>query len=121
MSAAIFFCSSGEDDRANASRSDSILAFSAQPNQPPLVPLPPTDTLATGFETSAPDQLVKNIFQPPSFGDFWLARRATTVCQSVACRSTLKPASRNSCAATTGCAFRVTTSPGAMITIGVPS
>ena len=77
--------------------------------------------LAIGFTTSAPTQLVKNMFQPPSFGGFWLARRATTVCQSVACRSTLKPASRSYWAATIGCAFSVTTSPGAMITIGVPS
>ena len=58
-----------------------------------------------GFTTSAMTKLVKNKFQPPSFGDFWLARRETTVCQSVACRSTLKPASRSNCAATIGCAL----------------
>src|SRR5216684_2879626 len=102
MSAAIFFCSSGEDERANASFNCSILAFSAQPNQPPFLPLPPIEKLAIGFTTSAPTQLVKNMFQPPSFGGFWLARRATTVCQSVACTSTLKPASRSACAATIG-------------------
>ena len=61
------------------------------------------------------------MFQPPSFTGFWLVRRLTTVSQSVACTSTLKPASRSNCAATIGCAFNDTTSPGAMITIGVPS
>src|SRR6202046_894778 len=120
MSAAIFFCSSGADERANASRIDSILASSGQPNQPPPLPLPLIETLTTGFTTSAPTQLVKNIFQPPSFGGFWLARRCTTVCQSVACTSTLKPASRNNCAATIGWALNDTTSPGAITNTGVP-
>src|SRR5450755_816702 len=95
MSAAIFFCSSGDNERAKASLSCSILASSAQPNQPPFLPLPPMETLAMGFAASALVKLVKNIFQPPSFGGFWLARRETTVCQSVACRSTLKPAWRS--------------------------
>ena len=121
MSAAIFFCSSGVAARAKASFSCSILGSSAQPNQPPFLPLPPIAKLTIGLITSAPAQLVKNMFQPPSLTGFWLARRLTTVPQSVACRSTLKPAVRNACAATTGCAFSVTTSPGAMITIGVPS
>jgi hypothetical protein len=53
------------------------------------------------------------MFQPPSFGGFWLVRRVTTVCQSVACTSTLKPASRNNCAAAIGCVFSVTTSGAA--------
>ncbi len=74
-----------------------------------------------GLRTSAPTQLVKNMLQPPSLMGFWLARRVTTVCQSVACTSTLKPALRSNCAATIGCAFNVVTSVGAMITTGVPS
>src|ERR1700690_2990873 len=121
MSAAIFFCSSGEEERAKASRIASILASSGQPNQPPTLPLPLIETLTTGFTTSAPTQKVKNIFQPPSFGGFWLARRCTTVCQSVACKSTLKPASRNNCAATIGGGFSTLTSPGAISTTRVPA
>src|SRR5258708_12469838 len=92
MSAAIFFWSSGVDARAKASRSPSILAFSDQPNQPPLVPLPPIDTLTTGLITSAATQLVKNMFQPPSLIGFWLVRRLTTVAQSAACPSPSQPA-----------------------------
>ena len=61
-----------------------MVGSSGQPNQPPFLPLPLVETLATGFMMSGPAQLVKNMFQPPSFGDFWLARRVTTVCQSVA-------------------------------------
>src|ERR1700733_9438254 len=104
MSAAIFFCSSGEDERAKASFIASILASSDQPNQPPFLPLPPTEKLAIGLTTSAPAQLVKNMFQPPSLIGFWLVRREMMVLQSVACTSTLKPASRNCCATTIGCA-----------------
>src|SRR6266478_3218386 len=121
MSAAVFFCSCGDDERAKASFLCSILASSAQQNQPPFLPRPPIEKLTMGLTTSAPTQLVKNMFQPPSFGGFWLAQRATTVCQLVACTSTLKPASRSNCADTIGCALSVTTSPGAMITTGVPS
>src|SRR6201990_2564533 len=101
MSAAIFFCSSGDELREKASRSCSILASPAQPNQPPLVPRPPTETLAIGFATSAPTQLVKNMFQPPSFGGFWLARRATNGFQSVGWRTALEAAVRTSAAAPT--------------------
>src|ERR1700761_7897468 len=98
----------------------SSLASSAQPNQPPVLPRPLVDALTTGFSTSAPTQLVKNIFQPPSLVGFWLARGEATVCQSVDCKSTLKPASRRACATTIGCAFNLTTSPGAITTTGVP-
>src|SRR5258708_38528110 len=99
MSAAIFFCSSGDKARENASRSASILGSSGQPNQPPLLPLPLVGKLAIGFTGSALTKLVKNMFQPPYFGGFWLARRGTTVCQSAARTSTLKPAQLNGCAA----------------------
>src|ERR1700751_2973932 len=75
MSTASFFCSSGEEDRANMSLSCSILASSAQPNQPPFLPRPPIEKLTTGFITSAATQLVKNMFQPPSLTGFWLVRR----------------------------------------------
>src|SRR6202012_4888721 len=110
-----------EDERANASLSCSILASSDQPNQPPFLPRPLMVVLAIGFDASDELKLVKNMFQPPSLGGFWLARRDTTDCQSVACRSTLKPASRSNWAATIGCAFSEPTSPGAMTTTGVPS
>src|ERR1700744_3326031 len=121
MWAVIFFCSSGGGERAKASFNCSILGSSDQPNQPPFLPRPLMVVLAIGFDASELLKLVKNMFQPPSFGGFWLARRETTDCQSVACRSTLKPASRSHCAGTIGCAFSDTTSPGARITTGVPS
>ena len=59
----------------------------------------------SGSSGSAEITLVMNVFQPPSFGGFWLARRLTTVCQSAACTSTLKAAPRSSCAITIGCVF----------------
>src|SRR5260370_10675812 len=98
MSAAIFLCSWGEDERAYAYFNCSILASSAQPNQPPFLPRPPIEKLAIGFTTSAPTQLVKNIFQPPSFGGFWLARRGTTVCPSRAPPAHFEPAPPRQCA-----------------------
>src|SRR5258708_38700969 len=112
MAAAIFFCPSGDDERAKASFICSILASSAQPNQPPFLPRPPIEKLTMGLTTSAPTQLVKNMFQPPSFGGFWLARRAAPVSQSGACTSTLQPASRSNFADTIRRALDVPTSPG---------
>src|ERR1044071_104092 len=35
---------------------------------------------------------VRNALQPPALGGSFLVRRVTKVCQSIACRSTLKPA-----------------------------
>src|SRR5258708_9942686 len=112
MSAAIFFCSSGDKARENASRSASILGSSGQPNQPPLLPLPLVGKLAIGFTRSALTKLVKNMFQPPSFGGFWLARRATTVCHSADRKFTLKPGSLHDRAATNSGACHVNLSGG---------
>ena len=44
---------------------------------------------------------VKKALQPPCVGGSFLVRRATSVCQSIACRSTLKPAA-SSCGLATG-------------------
>ena len=49
---------------------------------------------------SAETQEVMKAFQPPWPGGSFLARRATTVCQSIDCMSTLKPAFSMSCFAT---------------------
>ena len=61
------------------------------------------------------------MFQPPCAGGSFFARRETTVFQSIACRSTLKPAWRSSCAATSGSFWMAARSVGFRITIGVPS
>src|SRR5260221_13981609 len=95
MSAATFFCSSGVDARAKVSFSASILGSSAQPNQPPFLPLPPIAKLTIGLITSAPAQLVKNMFQPPSLTGFWLVRRGVTVPPAGACRAAFEPAARH--------------------------
>ena len=47
--------------------------------------------MQTGFSTSAATQEVRIAFQPPADGGSFLARRETTVCQSIDCMSTLKP------------------------------
>src|ERR1700722_18364839 len=113
---AIFLCSSGDEERAKASRSPSILSSFDQPNHPPFSPLPPIDILTTGLITSAATQAAKYMLQPPSFVDFLLVRRLIKVAQSIACTSTLKPASRNNCPATIGCVLKDRTSVGARIT-----
>ena len=104
---------------------NSVLSVSAassvgQPNHASL-PRPFSIGLPSGFEISGTIQLVMNMFQPPSAGAAWLARRVTSVCQSIGCNSTVKPASRSIWAMTTGWACNATMSVGCMMTTGVPS
>ena len=70
---------------------------------------------------SGATQAVQNMFQPPELGGSFFARRVTTVFQSIACRSTLNPAWRKSCAATSGSFWIDARSVGFMSTTGVPS
>ena len=60
-------------------------------------------------------------FQPPLSGASFLARRDTTVCQSIACRSTLKPIFSSACLPTGGSWFDDCRSVACIITMGVPS
>ena len=46
----------------------------------------------TGLSMSAATHEVRKACQPPALGGSFLARRATSVCQSIDCMSTLKPA-----------------------------
>ena len=61
------------------------------------------------------------MFQPPWEGGSFFARRVTTVFQSIDCRSTLNPACRKSCAATSGSFWIAARSVGFISTTGVPS
>ena len=105
----------------NSLRSVIILSSVAQPNQVLFSPRVSMAGLAMGLHTSKVCQAVRNMFQPPLSGASFLARRPTRVCQSMACRSTLKPAWRNSCAATSGSFWMLARSVGFMMTMGVPS
>ena len=67
------------------------------------------------------DPAVQNMFQPPAVGRSFFERRDTSVCQSIACRSTLKPAWRISCPATSGSLSIEIRSVGFISTTGVPS
>ncbi len=97
-----------------------LVAQLGQPNQD-FSPSAPTAGLVSGFQMSGATQAVKNMFQPPCAGGSFFARRVTTVFQSIACRSTLKPACRSSCAATSGSFWIAARSVGFMRTTGVPS
>ena len=69
---------------------------------------------------SAPDE-VKKMCQPPLSAGSFLVRRATRVCQSIDCMSTLKPAA-SSCGLATGARLEwFTRSVWCSMTIGVPS
>ena len=61
------------------------------------------------------------MFQPPSAGDFWLPCCDTTLCQSMAFITTLKPALRSAAPTTTGCGETMAMSDGCRMTTGVPS
>ena len=105
----------------NWARSSISLSSLAQPNQPDFSPRVSIVGLAIGLQTSNVCHAVRNMCQPPLSGGSFLARRPTSVCQSIACRSTLKPAWRSSCAATSGSFWIAARSVGFISTIGVPS
>ena len=121
IASASFFFLPSSVSRMNWPRSSIILSSLAQPNQPDFSPRVSNAALAIGFQMSCACQAVRNMCQPPlSIGSF-LARRPTRVCQSIACRSTLKPAWRSNCAATSGSFWIEARSVGFISTIGVPS
>ena len=74
-----------------------------------------------GLVMSAATQEVRKACQPPAFGGSFLARRATSVCQSIDCMSTLKPAFSISDLATGARLVSTARSVECMSTIGVPS
>ena len=74
---------------------------SCQPNQP-LSPVAFIIAIVSGFRMSPAVQEVMKAFQPPLSGASFLARRATSVDQSICCMSTLKPAASSCCLATSG-------------------
>src|SRR5258708_34245320 len=83
------FCLAGSVSRRKAERSFSMSGSHGQPNhalsQSPLV-----KELPAGLSASTVTVVVKKMFQPPLSGASFLVRRATTVCQSIACRSALE-------------------------------
>ena len=74
----------------------------------------------SGFQMSGDTQAVAKMFQPPADGASFFARRDTSVFQSIACRSTLKPAWRSSSAATSGSLLIEARSVGFMMTTVSP-
>ena len=70
--------------------------------------------------SAAPHDVMK-AFHPPLSGGSFLARRATRVCQSIACISTLNPAASSSIFATGAMLVSTVRSVDCMSTTGVPS
>ena len=105
---------------ANFTFSSSITASSCQPNQP-LSPAALSIAIVSGFWMSPAVHAVRKAFQPPLSGGSLRARRATSVDQSICCRSTLNPAASSCCLATSGSLAMVARSVGRIRTTGVPS
>ena len=74
-----------------------------------------------GLVMSTDTHEVRKACQPPAFGGSFLARRATRVCQSIDCMSTLKPAFSISDLATGARLVSTARSVECISTIGVPS
>ena len=114
------FCLAGSVSRAKSSRSFSISASHGQPNialsQPAFM-----KPVKIGLVMSADTHEVRNACQPPAFGGSFLERRATSVCQSIDCMSTLKPAFSISDFATGARLVSTCRSVECISTIGVPS
>src|SRR5688500_3353987 len=91
-----------------------------QPNQA-LSQEPAMALLTAGVMVSAEMAQVWNRFQPPALGGSLLARRATSVDQSIAWRSTLIPILTRSSRHTSVAPWRRATSVGSMRTTGLPS
>ena len=102
------------------SRSDSISLSHGQPNMAVSQEALMKPAL-TGFRMSAATQEVRNAFQPPAVGGSFFARRATSVCQSIACMSTFIPAFSIRFFATGARFVSTVRSVDCMSTTGVPS
>src|SRR5580658_2213963 len=79
----IFFCAARSGASNQAARSSSSFGSVGQPNQA-FAPLPRNGKCPPGLATVRPVQEVQNTFQPPLSGGSLLARRVTSVPQSVA-------------------------------------
>src|SRR5207237_8944164 len=77
--------------------------------------------IMTGFKMSAATHEVRKACQPPAIGASFLARRATSVCQSIEIMSTLKPPFSSSDLATGARLVSTARSVECISTIGVPS
>src|SRR6266403_3567598 len=76
--------------RAKSARSFSMPGLVGQPNHD-FSPSPPSTADTAGVMVSNDVDHVWKTFQPPAVGASFLARRATIVDQSIACRSGLAP------------------------------
>src|SRR5262245_10661996 len=117
---AMAFCLAGSVSLAKSSRSFSRPASHGQPKGA-LSQLALRKAAATGSSTSTEPHEVRYAPQPPLPGGSFLARRATSVCQSMACRSTLKPAFSRSDLATGARLDSEGMSVDCIGTTGVPS
>src|ERR1043165_1314562 len=83
---------------AHLLRNVSCSSLVGQPNQA-FSPFAAWPVNEIGSEKVMPVTVVEKMFQPPSAGGFFTARRDTSAPQSIAARSTLTPAWRSHCAA----------------------
>src|SRR5947207_7374116 len=114
------FCLAGSVSLAKASRSRSSSASHGQPNVA-FSQLALRKLVETGSSTSTEPHEVRYALQPPDANGSRLARRDTRVCQSMACRSTLKPAFSSSDLATGARLASEAMSVDCIRTTGVPS
>ena len=120
FSSATDFSAAWSGAENHASRSASRRGLVGQPNQASC-PLPRSGWWLPGTETSRPSQVVQKTFQPPCAGGSFLARRCTSVPQSITCASTLKPIFRMVSAATSDRPLMVGKSLGTSSTTLRPS
>ena len=106
--------------RANSARSFSIGSLVGQPNHAFSPPPSSTEDVAGVIVSKDVDHVWK-MFQPPWAGGSFLARRATMVDQSIACRSTVAPIDFSISAVTSAGACAYGESVGSSTTMGRPS
>src|SRR6185295_7368709 len=114
------FCLPASVSLAKASRKRSSSASQGQPKVA-FSQLALRKLVETGSSTSTEPHEVRYALQPPAVGGSFLARRATSVCQSMACKSTLKPAFSSSDLATGARLASDEMSVDCIRTTGVPS
>src|ERR1700722_5231247 len=117
---AAFTCAAGSDALTHCAVSSRASALSHQPNQP-FGPRPLVSGCVAGVLTAADDEKVWNALQPPFSTGSVLARRCTTVPQSVSCRSTFMPICFRTSAVTRPSGWIAAKSVGLMTTTFCPA
>src|SRR5580698_8294998 len=105
------FCAARSGESNHFSRSASISGSTGQPNQPPW-PLPRSGKWPPGLDTESPPQVVQKLFQPPFDDGSWLARRPTSVPQSMLVSCEFRPTDLKIASVTAHIAFNCSWSDG---------